>query len=298
MKGIILAGGSGTRLYPLTMVTSKQLLPVYDKPMIYYPLSVLMNAGIRDILIISTPQDLPRFEELFGDGKSFGINLSYAVQPSPDGLAQAFVIGEKFIGRDSVAMVLGDNIFAGHGLKKRLKEAAKNAKDGKGATVFGYYVDDPERFGIVEFDKNGKAVSLEEKPANPKSNYCVTGLYFYDNSVVEYAKRLKPSARGELEITDLNRIYLEKGELNVEILGQGFTWLDTGTHDSLVEATNFVRTVETHQHRKIACPEEIAYLNGWITKEQLLALYEPMKKNQYGQYLKDVVDGKFIDGLR
>ena len=298
MKGIILAGGSGTRLYPLTMVTSKQLLPVYDKPMIYYPLSVLMNAGIRDILIISTPQDLPRFEELFGDGKSFGINLSYAVQPSPDGLAQAFVIGEKFIGKDSVAMVLGDNIFAGHGLKKRLKEAAKNAKDGKGATVFGYYVDDPERFGIVEFDKNGKAVSLEEKPANPKSNYCVTGLYFYDNSVVEYAKRLKPSARGELEITDLNRIYLEKGELNVEILGQGFTWLDTGTHDSLVEATNFVRTVETPQHRKIACPEEIAYLNGWITKEQLLALYEPMKKNQYGQYLKDVVDGKFIDGLR
>lgn len=298
MKGIILAGGSGTRLYPLTTVTSKQLLPVYDKPMIYYPLSVLMNAGIKDILIISTPQDLPRFEELFGDGKSFGINLSYAVQPSPDGLAQAFVIGEKFIGKDSVAMVLGDNIFAGHGLKKRLKEAAKNAKDGKGATVFGYYVDDPERFGIVEFDKNGKAVSLEEKPAKPKSNYCVTGLYFYDNSVVEYAKRLKPSARGELEITDLNRIYLEKGELNVEILGQGFTWLDTGTHDSLVEATNFVRTVETHQHRKIACPEEIAYLNGWITKEQLLALYEPLKKNQYGQYLKDVVDGKFIDGLR
>lgn len=298
MKGIILAGGSGTRLYPLTTVTSKQLLPVYDKPMIYYPLSVLMNAGIKDILIISTPQDLPRFEELFGDGKSFGINLSYAVQPSPDGLAQAFVIGEKFIGKDSVAMILGDNIFAGHGLKKRLKEAAKNAKDGKGATVFGYYVDDPERFGIVEFDKNGKAVSLEEKPAKPKSNYCVTGLYFYDNSVVEYAKRLKPSARGELEITDLNRIYLEKGELNVEILGQGFTWLDTGTHDSLVEATNFVRTVETHQHRKIACPEEIAYLNGWITKEQLLALYEPLKKNRYGQYLKDVVDGKFIDGLR
>lgn len=298
MKGIILAGGSGTRLYPLTTVTSKQLLPVYDKPMIYYPLSVLMNAGIKDILIISTPQDLPRFEELFGDGKSFGINLSYAVQPSPDGLAQAFVIGEKFIGKDSVAMVLGDNIFAGHGLKKRLKEAAKNAKDGKGATVFGYYVDDPERFGIVEFDKSGKAVSLEEKPAKPKSNYCVTGLYFYDNSVVEYAKRLKPSARGELEITDLNRIYLEKGELNVEILGQGFTWLDTGTHDSLVEATNFVRTVETHQHRKIACLEEIAYLNGWITKEQLLALYEPLKKNRYGQYLKDVVDGKFIDGLR
>lgn len=298
MKGIILAGGSGTRLYPLTRVTSKQLLPVYDKPMIFYPLSVLMNAGIKDILIISTPQDLPRFEELFGDGKCFGINLSYAVQPSPDGLAQAFIIGKSFIGKDSVAMVLGDNIFAGHGLNKRLKEAVSNAKGGKGATIFGYYVDDPERFGIVEFDKNGKAVSLEEKPQKPKSNYCVTGLYFYDNSVVTYAEQLKPSARGELEITDLNRIYLERGELNVEILGQGFTWLDTGTHDSLVEATNFVRTVETHQHRKIACLEEIAYLNGWITKEQLLSLYEPMKKNQYGQYLKDVVDGKFIDGLR
>ena len=263
MKGIILAGGSGTRLYPLTTVTSKQLLPIYDKPMIYYPLSVLMNAGIRDILIISTPQDTPRFEELLKDGSSFGIHLSYAVQPSPDGLAQAFIIGADFIGDDSVAMVLGDNIFAGHGLKKRLKAAVENAETGKGATVFGYYVDDPERFGIVEFDKDGKAVSIEEKPEVPKSNYCVTGLYFYDNKVVEYAKGLTPSARGELEITDLNRIYLENNTLNVELLGQGFTWLDTGTHESLVDATNFVKTVETHQHRKIACLEEIAYLNGW-----------------------------------
>ena len=294
MKGIILAGGSGTRLYPLTRVTSKQLLPIYDKPMIYYPLSVLMNAGIREILIISTPDDTPRFEALLGDGHQFGIELSYAVQPSPDGLAQAFIIGADFIGNDNVAMVLGDNIFAGHGLTKRLKEAADRKV---GATVFGYYVDDPERFGIVEFDKNGKAISIEEKPAHPKSNYCVTGLYFYDNRVVEYAKNLKPSARGELEITDLNRIYLENGELNVELLGQGFTWLDTGTHESLVDATNFVRTVETHQHRKIACLEEIAYLNGWITKEQLMEVYEIYKKNQYGQYLKDVIDGKYIDKL-
>ena len=270
MKGIILAGGSGTRLYPLTMVTSKQLLPIYDKPMIYYPLSVLMNAGIREILIISTPQDTPRFKELLGDGHHFGIDLTYAVQPSPDGLAQAFIIGEEFIGDDSVAMVLGDNIFAGHGLKKRLKAAIENAESGRGATVFGYYVDDPERFGIVEFDKNGKAVSIEEKPAKPKSNYCVTGLYFYDNRVVKYAKNLKPSARGELEITDLNRIYLEENQLNVELLGQGFTWLDTGTHESLVEATNFVKTIEQHQHRKIACLEEIAYLNGWISKEDVL----------------------------
>ena len=298
MKGIILAGGSGTRLYPLTTVTSKQLLPIYDKPMIYYPLSVLMNAGIRDILIISTPQDTPRFEELLKDGSSFGIHLSYAVQPSPDGLAQAFIIGADFIGDDSVAMVLGDNIFAGHGLKKRLKAAVENAETGKGATVFGYYVDDPERFGIVEFDKDGKAVSIEEKPEVPKSNYCVTGIYFYDNKVVEYAKGLTPSARGELEITDLNRIYLENNALNVELLGQGFTWLDTGTHESLVDATNFVKTVETHQHRKIACLEEIAYLNGWISKEDVMAVYEVLKKNQYGQYLKDVLDGKYLDVLR
>lgn len=297
MKGIILAGGSGTRLYPLTMVTSKQLLPVYDKPMIYYPLSVLMNAGIRDILIISTPQDLPRFQELLRDGSQFGVRLSYKEQPSPDGLAQAFIIGEEFIGDDSVAMVLGDNIFAGHGLKKRLKAAIENAESGRGATVFGYYVDDPERFGIVEFDKNGKAVSIEEKPAKPKSNYCVTGLYFYDNRVVKYAKNLKPSARGELEITDLNRIYLEENQLNVELLGQGFTWLDTGTHESLVEATNFVKTIEQHQHRKIACLEEIAYLNGWISKEEVLKVYEVLKKNEYGQYLKDVLDGKYQENL-
>ena len=279
MKGIILAGGSGTRLYPLTMVTSKQLLPIYDKPMIYYPLSVLMSAGIRDILIISTPQDLPRFEALLGDGSRFGIHLSYAEQPSPDGLAQAFIIGEEFIGDDTVAMVLGDNIFAGHGLNKRLKAAVSNAEKGKGATIFGYYVDDPERFGIVEFDKDGHAVSIEEKPEHPKSN----------------AKGLKPSKRNELEITDLNRIYLEQGELNVELLGQGFTWLDTGTHESLVDATNFVKTVETHQHRKIGCLEEIAYLNGWISREEVMKVYEVLKKNQYGQYLKDVLDGKYID---
>ncbi len=292
MKGIILAGGSGTRLYPLTKVTSKQLLPIYDKPMIYYPLSVLMNAGIREILIISTPEDTPRFESLLGDGHQFGIELSYAVQPSPDGLAQAFIIGEGFIGTDSVAMVLGDNIFHGNGLTRRLRAAA--AKE-TGATVFGYYVDDPERFGIVEFDEEGKAISLEEKPAHPKSNYCVTGLYFYDNRVVEYAKNLKPSARGELEITDLNKIYLENGELEVTLLGQGFTWLDTGTHESLVDATNFVKTVETHQHRKIACLEEIAYLRGWISREELMETYEVLKKNQYGAYLKDVMDGKYID---
>ena len=297
MKGIILAGGSGTRLYPLTKVTSKQLLPIYDKPMIYYPMSVLMHAGIRDILIISTPQDLPRFEALLGDGHQFGVQLSYAEQPSPDGLAQAFIIGEEFIGQDTVAMVLGDNIFAGHGLKKRLQAAAANAESGNGATIFGYYVEDPERFGIVEFDAQGRAVSIEEKPEKPKSNYCVTGLYFYDNRVVEYAKQLKPSKRGELEITDLNRIYLEQQELNVELLGQGFTWLDTGTHESLVDATNIVKTVETHQHRKIACLEEIAYLNGWITREELIEVYELLKKNQYGQYLKDILDGKYIDKL-
>ena len=297
MKGIILAGGSGTRLYPLTKVTSKQLLPIYDKPMIYYPLSVLMNAGIRDILIISTPADTPRFEELLGDGHQFGITLKYKVQPSPDGLAQAFVIGADFIGDEPVAMILGDNIFAGHGLKKRLRAAVQNAETGKGATVFGYYVDDPERFGIVEFDRDGRAVSIEEKPAKPKSNYCVTGLYFYDNRVVEYAKKLKPSARGELEITDLNKIYLQNGDLNVELLGQVFTWLDTGTHESLVDATNFVKITEQHQHRKIACLEEIAYLNGWITREQVLQEYEELKKNQYGQYLMDVLNNKYVDIL-
>ena len=297
MKGIVLAGGSGTRLYPLTTVTSKQLLPVYDKPMIYYPLSVLMNAGIRDILIISTPADTPRFEALLKDGSQFGLHLSYAVQPSPDGLAQAFIIGADFIGDDTVAMVLGDNIFAGQGLNDRLKRAVDLAEAGQGATIFGYYVEDPERFGIVEFDQQGHAISIEEKPAQPKSNYCVTGLYFYDNQVVELAKTLKPSARGELEITDLNRLYLEAGRLNVELLGQGFTWLDTGTHESLAEATNFVKTVETHQHRKIACLEEIAYLNGWITKEQVMSTYEVLKKNQYGRYLLDVLEGKFIDIL-
>lgn len=297
MKGIVLAGGSGTRLYPLTTVTSKQLLPVYDKPMIYYPLSVLMNAGIRDILIISTPADTPRFEALLKDGSQFGLHLSYAVQPSPDGLAQAFIIGADFIGDDTVAMVLGDNIFAGHGLNNRLKRAVDLAEAGQGATIFGYYVDDPERFGIVEFDQQGHAISIEEKPDKPKSNYCVTGLYFYDNQVVELAKTLKPSARGELEITDLNRLYLEAGRLNVELLGQGFTWLDTGTHESLAEATNFVKTVETHQHRKIACLEEIAYINGWITKEQVMSTYEVLKKNQYGRYLLDVLEGKFIDIL-
>lgn len=292
VKGIILAGGSGTRLYPLTKAISKQIMPIYDKPMIYYPLSVLMNAGIREILIISTPEDTSRFCELLGDGHQFGIELSYKVQESPDGLAQAFIIGADFIGTDSVAMVLGDNIFHGHGLKKRLKTAAQKTQ---GATVFGYYVDDPERFGIVEFDSEGRVISIEEKPTKPKSNYCVTGLYFYDNKVVEYAKNLKPSARGELEITDLNKIYLQNGELNVEVLGQGFTWLDTGTHESLVDATNFVKTVETHQHRKIACLEEIGYLNGWITKEDMMKTYEVLKKNQYGEYLKNIVDGKYLE---
>lgn len=294
MKGIILAGGSGTRLYPLTMVTSKQLLPIYDKPMIYYPLSVLMRAGIKDLLIISTPQDTPRFKDLLKDGSQFGINLSYKVQPSPDGLAQAFILGSDFIGNDTAAMILGDNIFYGHGFSAKTKKAAE-IKDG--ATIFGYYVDDPERFGIVEFDKNGKAISIEEKPEVPKSNYCVTGLYFYDNNVVEYAKSLKPSKRGELEITDLNRIYLEQGKLNVELLGAGFTWLDTGTHESLVEATNFVKTIEDHQHRKIACLEEIAYLNGWIDKNKMNEAYEIYKKNEYGSYLKDVLDGKYINQI-
>lgn len=291
MKGIILAGGSGTRLYPLTKVTSKQLLPIYDKPMIYYPMSILMSAGIKDILIISTPSDTPRFEELLGNGSQFGINLSYKVQPSPDGLAQAFIIGADFIGSDSCAMILGDNIFHGHGLTKRLKNAV--AKE-KGATVFGYYVDDPERFGVVEFDSNGKAISLEEKPKEPKSNYAVTGLYFYDNKVVEYAKNLKPSARGELEITDLNRIYLEDDELSVEVLGDGFTWLDTGTHESLVDATNFVKTIEEHQHRKIACLEEIAFNQGWISLDDMWKTYEIYKKNQYGAYIKRVIERKYV----
>lgn len=292
MKGIILAGGSGTRLYPLTMVTSKQLLPIYDKPMIYYPLSVLMRAGIKDILIISTPQDTERFRDLLKDGSQFGINLSYKVQPSPDGLAQAFILGDEFIGNDTVSMILGDNIFYGHGFGEKIKKASALTK---GATIFGYYVDDPERFGIVEFDKNGKAISIEEKPEKPKSNYCVTGLYFYDNDVVAYAKGLKPSKRGELEITDLNRIYLEKGLLNVELLGAGFTWLDTGTHESLVEATNFVKTIEDHQHRKIACLEEIAFKNNWIDENKMQEAYETYKKNEYGKYLKDVLDGKYIN---
>ena len=291
MKGIILAGGSGTRLYPLTEVTSKQLLPIYDKPMIYYPLSVLMNAGIRDILIISTPQDLPRFKDLLKDGSAYGINLSYKEQLAPNGLAEAFIIGEEFIGNDNCAMILGDNIFFGENFTNRLKEASGKKT---GATVFGYYVDDPERFGIVEFDKNGKAISIEEKPEKPKSNYCVTGLYFYDNEVVKFAKSLKPSKRGELEITDLNRIYLEKGDLNVVLLGKGFTWLDTGTHESLVDVTNFVRTVETHEHRKIACLEEIAYLNNWIDKNKMEEAINKYKKNQYGKYLQDVLDGKYI----
>ena len=294
MKGIILAGGSGTRLYPLTMVTSKQLLPIYDKPMIYYPLAVLMNAGIREILIISTPQDTPRFKELLGDGHQFGIELTYEVQPSPDGLAQAFIIGEEFIGNDTVAMVLGDNIFSGHGLKKRLKAAVENAESGRGATVFGYYVDDPERFGIVEFDQDGKAVSIEEKPEKPKSNYCVTGLYFYDNRVVQYAKDLKPSARGELEITDLNRMYLDVGMLNVRTLGRGYAWLDTGTMDSLFEAGEFVRTVQRAQGLPIAIVEEIAFENGWITRDQLMESAERYGKSPYGQHLKGIADGEIM----
>jgi glucose-1-phosphate thymidylyltransferase len=291
MKGIILAGGSGTRLYPLTMVTSKQLLPVYDKPMIYYPLSVLMLAGIKEILIISTPQDLPNFEKLLGDGSQFGINLEYAEQPSPDGLAQAFIIGEDFIGDNNVAMILGDNIYYGNGLTPILKEAAENAQNGK-ATIFGYYVHDTERFGIVEFDEDGKVISLEEKPKESKSNYCITGLYFYDNRVVDYAKKVKPSARGELEITDVNRMYLEDGTLNVKLLGRGYAWLDTGTMDSLVEATEFVQIIEKRQSIKISAIEEIAYHNNWIDKQMLLESAEKYGKSPYGEHLKKVAEGK------
>ena len=291
MKGIVLAGGAGTRLYPLTMVTSKQLLPVYDKPMIYYPLSTLMRAGIRDILIISTPTDLPNFERLLGDGSQFGIHLSYKVQPSPDGLAQAFLLGEEFIGDDCCAMVLGDNIFYGSGFRARLKQAAADAQQGR-ASIFGYYVNDPERFGIVEFDENGKVISVEEKPQHPKSNYCITGLYFYDNRVVDMAKRVKPSARGELEITDLNRFYLEDGTLNVQLLSRGYAWLDTGTMDSLVDAADFVRTIETRQGSQIAALEEIAFTEGWIDRETLLQSAQRYGKSPYGQHLMHVAEGK------
>ena len=291
MKGIVLAGGSGTRLYPLTMVTSKQLLPIYDKPMIYYPLSTLMLAGIKDILIISTPDDTPRFKALLGDGKRFGINLSYAVQPSPDGLAQAFIIGEEFIGDDDCCMVLGDNVFYGNGFKKALHNAVINADNGR-ATVFGYYVPDPERFGVVEFDLNGKAISIEEKPKKPKSNYAVVGLYFYPKGVSKRAKEVKPSERGELEITTLNQMYLDDEKLDVITFGRGFTWLDTGTHESLADATAFVKMIEERQGLKVSCLEEIAYKNGWITKEELIQSAEPMKKNQYGEHLINVANGK------
>ena len=292
MKGIILAGGAGTRLYPLTMVTSKQLLPVYDKPMIYYPLSTLMLAGIRDILIISTPEDTPRFEHLLGNGSQFGVNLSYKVQPSPDGLAQAFLLGEAFIGDDACAMVLGDNIFYGNGFGKILRDSVQNAEKNERATVFGYYVNDPERFGVVEFDADGRVISIEEKPREPKSNYAVTGLYFYPQGVSEMAKAVKPSARGELEITTLNDMYLKQGVLDVQLLGRGFAWLDTGTMDSLVDAADFVRMIETRQSIKISAPEEIAYRNEWISKEKLLESAERYGKSPYGHHLKAVAEGK------
>ncbi len=292
MKGIVLAGGSGTRLYPITKGVSKQLLPIYDKPMVYYPISALMLAGIREILIISTPQDLPGFERLLGDGSDYGVNFQYAEQPSPDGLAQAFIIGEEFIGDDSVCLVLGDNIFYGQGFPNMLRNAVKDAENNNKATVFGYYVNDPERYGVADFDKDGKVLSIEEKPANPKSNYAVVGLYFYPNSVVEIAKNIKPSARGELEITTVNQVYLKNEELKVQIFGRGFAWLDTGTHDSLSEASVFVEVLEKRQGLKISCLEEIAWRNGWISDEQLLEIVETMKKNSYGQYLQKLVDKK------
>ena len=292
MKGIILAGGSGTRLYPLTLVTSKQLLPVYDKPMIYYPLSVLMMAGIRDILIISTPEDTPRMEQLLGNGSRFGINLSYKVQPSPDGLAQAFILGEEFIGDDACAMILGDNIFHGAGLIKHLTNSVRRAEKEDMATIYGYYVNDPERFGIVELDENYNAISIEEKPKNPKSNYCVTGLYFYPKGVSKLAKTIKPSSRGELEITSLNVMYMEQKRLHVTTLGRGYSWLDTGTHESLIDAGEYIKVLEEHQGLKVCCPEEIAYINKWISKEQLLETGKLMEKNQYGQHLLNVANGK------
>lgn len=298
MKGIILAGGSGTRLYPLTMVTSKQLLPIYDKPMIYYPLSTLMLAGINDILIISTPTDLPNFERLLGDGSQYGIKLSYKVQPSPDGLAQAFILGEDFIGSDSCAMILGDNIFYGSGFSSMLEKAVKNVEENHRATIFGYHVEDPERFGIVEFDKNHKVLSVEEKPENPKSNWAITGLYFYDNRCVEYAKSQKPSARGELEITDLNRVYLDNGELDIRFLGRGFSWLDTGTMESLIDAADFVKTIQKQQGIRISAPEEIAWRRGWINNKKLLESAEKYGKSDYGKYLKMLMENDYMEGSK